>query len=345
MLAGGDLDGDIFCLVTDPNLHLPPGPEYPPANYDGPERLRIDTPSTARELAQFVVNFIKNDLLGVIATQLLLTADYSNQLMRDPDCLRLAALHSDAVDYPKTGRPVDFLQIPRLRRFDKPDWYAKETDRGELYYESDRFLGHLFRAIELPATKEANRVAKRQRRLLKTGNENLDFENVVDVYARNDDAITRELKRWMDGRVHPSVHTSMEATERVEEMFAILSNYTDELSHICSDYSLSHRIPLTEEEVVAGTIVAKSSQPRARNDAILAMRRSSSILVDFVRGEIEGSTGEPSQAGRRASLLRAWAAWNVSAALGDAFGARSFGVIALDALFRAIRDIENHNNR
>ena len=57
MLAGGDLDGDIYCLVKDSRLH--PSTEFEPASYEAPERVKIDTPSTATELAQFVVDFIK----------------------------------------------------------------------------------------------------------------------------------------------------------------------------------------------------------------------------------------------------------------------------------------------
>jgi RNA-dependent RNA polymerase len=59
MLAGGDLDGDIYCLVKDTTLHPEPEMIHDPANYDPPELQRIDRPSTARDIAQFVVDFIK----------------------------------------------------------------------------------------------------------------------------------------------------------------------------------------------------------------------------------------------------------------------------------------------
>lgn len=57
MLAGGDLDGDIYCLVMDERLH--PNFNFEPANYDTSKRVSVGRPSTARDLAQFVVDFIR----------------------------------------------------------------------------------------------------------------------------------------------------------------------------------------------------------------------------------------------------------------------------------------------
>jgi hypothetical protein len=57
MLAGGDLDGDIYCLVMDRSLH--PRVKHEPAPDNPAQPVTIDRPSTARDLAQFVVDFIK----------------------------------------------------------------------------------------------------------------------------------------------------------------------------------------------------------------------------------------------------------------------------------------------
>jgi RNA-dependent RNA polymerase len=57
MLAGGDLDGDIYCLVMDERLF--PKREYPPGDYEPPEHARLNRPADARDIANFVVDYIK----------------------------------------------------------------------------------------------------------------------------------------------------------------------------------------------------------------------------------------------------------------------------------------------
>lgn len=53
--------------------------------------------------AAFFLDYISSDLVGVIAARHLHIADQQEDGTRDELCLELAALHSDAVDYPKTG--------------------------------------------------------------------------------------------------------------------------------------------------------------------------------------------------------------------------------------------------
>lgn len=70
---------------------------------------------------------------------------------RDRGCLKLAELCSIAVDYPKSGIPVDMIGTPRFLIPFKPDWKAGEVinARRTDYYESSRAIGYLFRAIRL----------------------------------------------------------------------------------------------------------------------------------------------------------------------------------------------------
>lgn len=57
MLGGGDLDGDIYCLVMDKRLHTPK--KYPPADYKPADLVELDRPATIKDIAQFVVDYIK----------------------------------------------------------------------------------------------------------------------------------------------------------------------------------------------------------------------------------------------------------------------------------------------
>lgn len=59
----------------------------------------------------FFLNYIRNDNLGVIANAHLVFADLSEDGARCKECLQLAALHSKAVDFPKTGVPAEVPKV------------------------------------------------------------------------------------------------------------------------------------------------------------------------------------------------------------------------------------------
>lgn len=88
MLAGGDLDGDEYLLITDERLHPPK--QEPPLAYGAPQLVTLDRDATIDDVADFVVNYVNNDILGLIATQQLIMADKSEQLLKDPNCILLA---------------------------------------------------------------------------------------------------------------------------------------------------------------------------------------------------------------------------------------------------------------
>ena len=54
-------------------------------------------------------------VLGIIAINWLVIADQSQVNIFDNDCLTLSQLHSDAVDFPKSGQPVEITKIPKLK--------------------------------------------------------------------------------------------------------------------------------------------------------------------------------------------------------------------------------------
>lgn len=86
-----------------------------------------------------------------------------------------------------------------------------------------------------------------------------------------------------------------------------------------------------------GTIVAKCSQPRRRNDVMAKLREQTNLLVAGIREELLGDEDDQLED----SLMRAWLAWELSSI--DAFGAQSFGWIALGGIFETIKDIEERN--
>jgi len=82
-----------------------------------------------------------NDALGVISTAHLIHADRNPLKARSPECLQLAALHSMAVDFAKTGAPAEMPLALRPREF--PD-FMERWERP--MYVSNGVLGKLYRA-------------------------------------------------------------------------------------------------------------------------------------------------------------------------------------------------------
>ena len=101
-----------------------------------------------------------------------------------------------------------------------------------------------------------------------------------------------------------------------------------------------------EAEVVIGTIVAKTSQPRLRKEAMSQMRDQTTILAAELRegvsacdGDDEGTTNYLD------SLRRAWTAYKLSTMRPQLFGSRSFGLIALGEIFDCIKRIDEARTR
>ncbi|ORY97352.1 RNA dependent RNA polymerase-domain-containing protein [Syncephalastrum racemosum] len=142
MLSGGDLDGDDYTVIWDPSL-IPVGPNPPPLSYMSGRSHEVKGNVTISDIISFFVRYINNDNLGQIANAHLGTADQSPEGAADGRCLHLAQLHSEAVDYPKTGVPARLTEGLRVSRF--PDFMEK---RDKESYESRTVLGRIYRMID-----------------------------------------------------------------------------------------------------------------------------------------------------------------------------------------------------
>ena len=107
MLSGGDLDGDLYNVIWDGNLK--PGKISMPADYDIQQPIDIKRTVERSDITDFFIQFMENDQLGRIATLHQTLADHHNEGTYHSDCIKLAGLHSTAVDFSKTGIPVQSL--------------------------------------------------------------------------------------------------------------------------------------------------------------------------------------------------------------------------------------------
>ena len=179
-------------------------------------------------------------------------ADQSADGILDEDCVKLAALHSDAVDYPKSGQHVPVKDIPRYKFKTKPDWSAPETiSRGnENYYKSTKAIGKLFRSIDLPAIQTVQRAARFQRRHMRHADQD-EYANILELFDEEADMEDR-IAVAVQERVSEFISTDEYDDDLISRIWDLYKSYTSQLRAICADHTLEHRrsAMLTEEEVV-----------------------------------------------------------------------------------------------
>ena len=138
-ILGGDLDGDLYFVCWNKDL-LPRKPNFPPMDYQAPEKQEQTQPITAADMTKFVVDYIRCDQLGVIDNAHKALADQENDGVESKVCLHLAEIHSLAVDAPKTGKWPKMQGIGKIKAC--PDFMMK---RDKPSYQSDKVLGKLYR--------------------------------------------------------------------------------------------------------------------------------------------------------------------------------------------------------
>ncbi|RYP16074.1 hypothetical protein DL765_005332 [Monosporascus sp. GIB2] len=176
-LSGGDLDGDIYNIIWDDFAVSSCQREFAPADYPRVPPLDIGRKVVPEDMTDFFVHFMATDQLGLIAIKHLILADQKPAGTVAEECQKLAALHSTAVDYSKTGIPVGEGELQKLGKTRyRPDFLAPAPpaelkDRNEIifdapvipaidgdeddnmgpqhhFYRSDKILGKLYRAID-----------------------------------------------------------------------------------------------------------------------------------------------------------------------------------------------------
>ncbi|TVY59701.1 RNA-dependent RNA polymerase [Lachnellula suecica] len=159
MCSGGDLDGDDYFVIWDEKL-MPTEWNCEPMDYEGPSPTELSRPVEVTDLMKFFVRFMKNDALPTIAHAHLALSDLLS--VKDPKCklpcpnyfvleltstgLELAALHSKAVDYVKTGLPAEMPKRLKPRKW--PHFMEKKYKPKEAIYPSHKVLGQLYDKVE-----------------------------------------------------------------------------------------------------------------------------------------------------------------------------------------------------
>ncbi|KAG1835528.1 RdRP-domain-containing protein [Suillus variegatus] len=346
-LGGGDLDGDIFNLILDPRLL--PTKQFEPGEYPAVTIRSIPNVCGISDVADFVIDYIQADLIGPIAISHLRFSDLNTPNCRE--CIELAKFASQALDFPKSGTPVNFRSLPWLRKTQaRPDFLAKEGAdiTGEQYYKSTKLLGQLYRRVPM------------KRVIPPAWNGSSSPSDGATVEAALSYVDLRHL--GLPGLPDPS-------EELMEEITYLLNAYCEQLLIVGQAHTMSKNknIHVSEAELVSGTIMATWSDHQRRRNTVSAMNLQTQELVRRVREEFQGEKPasrtetsyeedqETSETGtdeeedyeesdRRVmaeTFKRCWAAWcvaedNLKEEPGM-FGAQSFGLIALGMMLEIVK--------
>jgi hypothetical protein len=108
-LSGGDLDGDLFHIIYDQRLI--PTSTHPPAEYNAAPAKELGRSVEVNDIVEFFVEFMNMDRLGQISNKHKIRADLKPEGTLHPECITLAKLASDAVDFSKSGIPVGIFVL------------------------------------------------------------------------------------------------------------------------------------------------------------------------------------------------------------------------------------------
>lgn len=146
MCSGGDLDGDDYMVLWDQEL-IPNILNVPPMDYTPEKPIEKAEPIEISDVSDFFVTYMKNDSLGQIAHAHLAQADQQPDGVTSHTCIKLAKLHSQAVDYPKSGIPAIMDNALRPKKW--PHFMEKRFKPASQIYHSKNILGMLYDQVQL----------------------------------------------------------------------------------------------------------------------------------------------------------------------------------------------------
>jgi RNA-dependent RNA polymerase len=220
MCSGGDLDGDDYLVMWDHDL-LPEEWNHAPMDYTAPPPVISDGPVTVDAMTSFFVTHMKNDTLGRIAVAHRYWADKEDDCVKHDTCLQLAALHSMAVDYAKTGVPAEMPK--ELKIFKCPHWAMKEPSRS---YKSNKILGQLYDEVDRVPFDPAWE---------------LPFDSrIIEAYGDIDQAILDQVKEIK--RLYDEAMRNLMSQHGIRTEFEIWTTFILSHNHENRDYKLHEEL-------------------------------------------------------------------------------------------------------
>ncbi|KAF5442851.1 hypothetical protein F2P56_035469 [Juglans regia] len=139
--SGSDLDGDLYFVSWD--LDLIPPRQIEPMEYNPAPAKQVDHDVTIEEVEKYFTDYIVNDNLGIIDNAHVVFADREPDKAMSSNCMKLAELHSIAVDFPKTGIVAEIPPYLHVKEY--PDFMEKPNKKS---YKSKSVIGKLFQEVK-----------------------------------------------------------------------------------------------------------------------------------------------------------------------------------------------------
>ncbi|PNH38819.1 hypothetical protein VD0004_g8035 [Verticillium dahliae] len=296
-LSGGDLDGDLYNIIWDRQAR--PKRFFAPADYPRITPTELNRQVTRDDMAGFFVDFMKSDVLGMIATKHLILADQKEEGTLDADCIIFAEMHSTAVDFSKTGIPVDMQAMPKTNRI-RPDFFAPAPPTQYVGRQQIDFVEKPSASFyggedeEEDAFRPAHKFY-RSGKILGRLYRNIDEKRMWDQDVRRP-VTTEGPTVWEQfiGMMEKKLSEHAPGVGRISwehwkaEAWALRNMYEDAVHNAMYEYSDSHLRMLTEVEVFCGFIFSKTgAQTRRQADNSKKLKetfeRVSETLVANIR--------------------------------------------------------------
>eukprot|EP00834_Sanchytrium_tribonematis_P004369 NODE_211_length_12764_cov_0.923727.p1 type:complete len:1193 gc:universal NODE_211_length_12764_cov_0.923727:10212-6634(-) len=227
-MSGGDLDGDIYNIIMDPDLI--PKTNFPPMQYTAPESPPEQDKIDVSDIINSFVNYIKNDNLGRIANAHCVFADSNDLGAKSLECLKLAELHSISVDFCKTGIPAKYPSDLVVRKY--PDFMNKKPKQT---YKSEKVLGKMYRLVKNTRLRDYACNLKIDKSLLMLDNDEYQEEAIYQLLEYNKELleITNRFGAESEGEV--LAHCVRRFSRLVSRNREKGNDAQERLNHVLSD--------------------------------------------------------------------------------------------------------------
>ncbi|KAL8993199.1 MAG: hypothetical protein Q9169_006522 [Polycauliona sp. 2 TL-2023] len=305
-LSGGDLDGDQFHVIWDKTL-IPLTCDRP-SDYPRLPPMDIGRPIIRSDMSDFFLKFMEQNQLGKIASRHKILADQFEAGVRHPDCIKLAELHSTAVDFPKTGIPVYEDQMPYScgnTRY-RPDFMA--PSRKVKIEPHGIIFGH--EELDLIDNEDPQKAGEGARQRF------YESKKVLGILYRKIDerAFFKELHERsaiMKDNTQPTQgvladlweHVQSEAADLVWEQYveyarAMRDSYEATVNDIILQYSTNSSEYLEEIEVFMGNNICRAGhRSRQQKECMTGMKEKYDREVKMYMAAMQGIVADEERAG------------------------------------------------